>query len=147
MIIVDRQKELSEWIGKSTGGTYSTETGIFIGYEINNKISVVVACTDYNGCSCQFHIGIETIAPINFLKFCFQYGFEQLKVNKILTVVESSNVKSLRYSQKVGFKIECKIENAGKNNGDLYILSITKPDCRIMQQDWKPGFVTRTLRT
>lgn len=133
MIIFDRQDELSAWIADKTDGAYSIETGRFIGYQIGGKIAAVVACTDYNGASCQYHIAIDTIAPVPFLEFCFDYGFNQLGLNKILTVIDGNNDKSLRFSQKLGFEIAKEIEQAGKNGKSLYIMSMSREQCKFLK--------------
>ena len=88
MLVLDRQRELADWLGAITNGTYSPDTARLIGLELNGEISVVVACTDFNGTSCQYHIGIAKIAPVWFLKFCFNYGFNTLGLKRILTVVD-----------------------------------------------------------
>lgn len=133
MIIIDRQQELADFIGEKTGGTYTPITGRFIGLETAGRIVACVAYTDYNGKSVQMHVACETRFNMDFLVFCFDYAFNRLMINKALTVVDSTNQKSLRFSQKLGFEIAHTIKDAGKE-GDLYLLSMVRAQCKLLNK-------------
>lgn len=133
MIFVDRQKELAEYISKVTGGTYSTDTGQFIGLERNGKIAACVACTDCNGSSAQLHIGASDRLNIDFLCFCFEYVFYQLKLKRLATVVDSKNIKSLKFSANCGFQTDHIIKDAGVD-GDLHILTMYPYQCKLLNK-------------
>jgi hypothetical protein len=133
MIVVDQQKELATYISNVTGGTYSTDTGQFIGLERNGRLVACVACTDCNGSSAQLHIGISGRLDIDFLCFCFEYAFHQLKLKRIATVVDSSNTKSLKFSANCGFQTDHIIKDAGID-GDLHILTMYPHQCKLLNK-------------
>jgi hypothetical protein len=133
MIVVDRQKELASFQSNVTGGTYSTDTGQFIGLERNGRLVACVACTDCNGSSAQLHIGISERLDIDFLCFCFEYAFHQLKLKRIATVVDSSNTKSLKFSANCGFQTDHIIKDAGID-GDLHILTMYPHQCKLLNK-------------
>jgi RimJ/RimL family protein N-acetyltransferase len=56
----------------------------------------------------------------------------QLKVNKIIGVVDSTNLDALKFDRHIGFKDEAIIKDAGKH-GDLVILSMTKNNCKYLE--------------
>lgn len=130
MIIFDRQAELSQWIAEKTGGTYATLTSRFIGLELNGKITAVTAFTDYNGASIQMHVAINRITK-EYTHLCFDYVFNQLKVKKVIGLVESNNAKALRFDKHLGFIEEYVIKDAGRS-GDIHILSMTREQCRFI---------------
>lgn len=134
MIIMDRQEELSVFIHELTGGMYPLESCRFIGYTRKNKIISCVAATDYTGGSVGFHVASIGIMPLHYLKFCFEYAFNILKVNKILTTVSSENKKSLKFSLHLGFVIEHTIKQAGRIGNDLHILSLKKEQSYILNK-------------
>lgn len=137
MITLQPIEDLKDFISNKTGGTYSTETAAFIGWSVNGKLKAVVACTDYTGRSCQLHIAVDGFVRPYFYLFCFQYAFNQLGVNTILTTIDSTNIKSKRLSEHLGFKCVYTIQDAGKY-GDIYLMSMKRFECRIMSQAGDP---------
>jgi len=134
MIVIERQKEQAEFIAFVTGGTYSTETGRFIGLEKKGKLVAVCGYTDYNGNSVQMHIALNGRFTYEFLRFCFDYAFNQLNVKRVVTVVDSANKKSLKFSFNCGFQIEHIVKDAGVEE-DLYILSMYPFQCKLLNND------------
>ena len=62
----------------------------------------------------------------------FGYAFNQLKVKKIMGVVDSTNIKALQFDAHIGFVEEATIKDAGKH-GDLIILTMTRQQCRFLK--------------
>jgi hypothetical protein len=79
-----------------------------------------------------------------FLWVCFDYPFNQLRVNKILGLVDSTNVPAQRFDQNLGFVLEHSIKDAGKV-GDLLVYSMTRQQCRFLEMGEKYG--RKSLRT
>ena len=65
----------------------------------------------------------------SYLGFCFQYAFNQAKVNKILGFVGSKNLQARKFDEHLGFRLEASIEGA-HIDGDLLIYSMTRAQCR-----------------
>lgn len=135
MIIVckERQQELADYISEHAGGTYTVDAGYFFGLERNGKLAAVVAATDYKVRSIGFHIAATGMLSIEFLKYCFDYAFNFLGVNRIVTTVDSTNLKSMRFSERVGFILEHSIKDASRE-GDLNIMTMTRKQCYLLDK-------------
>ena len=132
MIIVDRQDDLGEWLSSKIGASYASGSYTCIGYEKNGTIMAVVAFENYNGSSMVCHLAIDRF-NIEWAMFCWDYIFNQLKIKKLIGVVDSSNQKALKLDLHFGFIEEYIIKDAGKD-GDLHILSMTKEQCKMLNK-------------
>lgn len=131
-IVSEPKNELGRWLCERTGGTYSGE-GQYIGLLENGQIIACVGFEDYNGASIRMHVAAEGKRWMtrDYLRFCFWYPFEQLKVKKIIGLVDSSNEQALRFDRNLGFQDEGLIKDAAPH-GDLHILTMTKAQCRFI---------------
>lgn len=81
--------------------------------------------------SVQIHVGgLGNWLNANFLFFAFDYPFNQLKVSKLLGLVDSSNVAAIRFDEHIGFHKEHTIAGAGRDGSDLIVYSMTRDQCR-----------------
>ena len=130
MIVTDRQEELGLWISKKIGVGYIKDKAVYIGWVINNVIKCVVSYESYAKRSIVAGIAAEnTRIPIEFIRYAFYYPFEQLKVNKIITIIQENNQKSLKIIKHMGFEEECRITDACES-GDLIIATVTRNRCK-----------------
>jgi RimJ/RimL family protein N-acetyltransferase len=136
MIVTDRQQELCDWLSNRIGGVFSIKNCMFIGLETGGKIVAVTGYSDYNGSSLQMHIGIDGKLNREFTTFCYRYPFEQLGIKKVVGVVDSGNKAALKFDLHSGFVVEHIIKDAGKNDGDVYILSMTKEQCKFLNHNF-----------
>jgi hypothetical protein len=65
----------------------------------------------------------------DMLWIIFDYPFVQLGVKKFIVTVPSSNLKSLEFCFKLGFKEETRVTDVF-TDGDLLVLSMRREDCR-----------------
>jgi hypothetical protein len=132
-IILDRHEELGKWFAERTASLFVQGQSVYIGLERDGVICAVVAFDGYKGKSICMHIAAEGKKWMSreYLWFCFFYPFEQLKVNKIIGIVESTNADAMRFDLHLGFVPECVIKDAAEN-GDLNILTMTKEQCRFL---------------
>jgi RimJ/RimL family protein N-acetyltransferase len=81
---------------------------VAIGVERNKKLIAGVAFESYNGANINMHVLSIDKNWINkeFLWMCFDYPFNQLKVNRITGVVAETNLAARRFDEHVGFKLE-----------------------------------------
>jgi len=116
-----RRPELGLW------ATIYKETGQFIGrcgllpWEIEEKQEVEIAYTlaqEYWG------QGLATEAAKSIL----QYGFEALKLRRMICLIDPENVASQRVAEKIGMRLEKKVDGIAGDNYPTLIFSITKPD-------------------
>lgn len=133
MIVFDAKK-VGPWVCQRTGGTW-TGDGSAIGYEKDGKLIAGVLYDQYNGRSACMHVasdGSRKWMTRDYLWICFDYPFNQLKLNKLLGLVDSTNEKALAFDKHLGFVEEAIIKDAGKH-GDLVILSMTRQQCRFLK--------------
>jgi hypothetical protein len=64
-----------------------------------------------------------------YLWYCFHYPFEELKVHKILGLVESDNLEAQKLDEHLGFTLEATLKSAAPK-GDLLIYSMTRDQCK-----------------
>ena len=137
MVITDRQGELGAWLCSRTGGEYIPGAGVYIGNERCGKIVAVAGYEDYNGASVRVHIAGEgNWLTRDFLWYGFYYPFEQMKVKKLIGIVASTNKKALKLDLNFGYVQEAIIKNAAPG-GDIYILTMTKDQCRFLKNQKK----------
>lgn len=131
MKIIDNDPErIGKWVAEKTNGTFSPQTGTAIGLERDGEIIAGVTYEHYMGGSVSCHIAAEHLTR-EFLWFVFYYPFEQLKVNKILAIVDDANVKAIKFDEHLGFQLEHIIEGAG-SSGSLRIYSMNKMQCKFL---------------
>lgn len=143
--IVSEPKDiLGRWLCERTAGTYTGE-GQYIGLLEDGQIIAVVGFEDYNGASIRMHVAAvgKRWMTREYLRFCFWYPFEQLKVKKIIGLVSSNNEQALRFDRHLGFVDEAVIKDAAPD-GDLHILTMNKEQCKFLAISGNPD--ERTLK-
>lgn len=133
MIVIG--EEVCRWVADKTDDTYYPNSGVGIGIEKEGRITAGVLFNGYCGQSIQIHVAKEPDAYINreWLFVLFDYAFRQLKVNKIIGIVDSTNTVALRFDKHIGFVQEHVIKGAGKY-GDMHILTMTRDQCRFLRK-------------
>jgi RimJ/RimL family protein N-acetyltransferase len=131
MIVTDSAR-VGPWVCQRTGGTWSPVDSVAVGLEKNGELVAGVTFDHFNGASLCMHVasdGSKRWLNREFLRFCFQYAFDQAKVKKVIGLVPSSNTQALRFDLHLGFSEEARIKDAHPE-GDLLILTMTRPQCR-----------------
>lgn len=132
MIVFDTPR-IGEWVCARTGGKFEASTSTAIGFETDGALTAGVLYDMFNGRSICMHVAIEKPVTREFTRTCFDYPFNQLKVHKVLGLVDSTNAAALRFDKHLGFVEEARIEGAGKT-GDLVILTMTRDQCRWIKE-------------
>lgn len=131
MIVTDASR-IGPWVCERTGGRYEPGCSAAIGWEEDGKLRAGVLYDQYNGQSICMHVasdGTRKWMTREYLAYSFWYPFVQLKVKKILGLVDSTNENAMSFDKALGFKVEHVIEDAGKT-GSLVILSMSPEDCK-----------------
>lgn len=83
------------------------------------------------GGSIHIHIAIDNPKYVSrrAIMDVFEYPFSQLGVKKVLGIVNSNNYAALSFDLRLGFHVETVISDA-YDMGDMYILSMTREQCR-----------------
>ncbi len=137
MIVFDAQR-IGQWVFDRTGGKYDATTSTAIGYEVDGALTVGVVYDMFNGRSVCMHVAAEKPVTRDFTRVCFDYPFNQLKVSKVLGLVDSTNDKAIRFDKHLGFVEEARVADAGRY-GDLLILSMTRQQCRWIKKEQHHG--------
>ena len=135
MIVIG--EEICQWVAWKTGGEYYKGSGQGIGW-IDEKEDELVAGASYdscNGSSC--HIAVAAVPGKRWLRreflwYMFYYPFEELKVNKLLSIVDSTNLDSIKFTEHLGAIRHTTIPKAGKNGCDMFIYVLDKQNCKFL---------------
>jgi Acetyltransferases, including N-acetylases of ribosomal proteins len=114
-----RHPELGLW------ATIYKETGKFIGrcgllpWEIDDKLEIEIA---YLLDKSFWHQGLATEAAQGILN----YGFEKLQLSRLICLIDPANIASQRVAERIGMKLERKVDGIAGDNFPTYIYSINK---------------------
>ena len=129
-IVVDHA--IGPWVCERTGGVYTPSDSIAMGRIQDGVLLGGVVFDHYNLASIAMHCaGDGAWITREFLRKAFAYPFDQLKVNKILGLVDSSNEAARRLDEHLGFVIEATVKDAAPH-GDLLIYSMTREQCKYL---------------
>jgi RimJ/RimL family protein N-acetyltransferase len=135
-VIVTDAARVGPWVCEKTGGVWSPSDATAIGLEKNGELVAGVVYDHFNGASICMHVasdGSKKWLNREYLRFCFQYAFDQAKVKKVIGIVPSSNEDALRFDLHLGFSEEARIKNAHPQ-GDLILLTMTRQQCRWIKE-------------
>ncbi len=124
-----------QWVTERTGGTYFEGSGQGIGLLRGDVLVAGVLFDAFNGRSVQMHVasdGTRAWMTRAYLAVCFDYPFNQLRVKKIVGLVDSENADAIRFDTALGFAHEATLTDAGRN-GDLLLLTMTRDQCRFLE--------------
>lgn len=130
-VIWDEPERIGQWVCARVGGRFDPSMATAIGLEKDGVLVAGVMFDNFNGRSISMHVAGEGghWMTREYARACFGYAFNQLKVNKVIGLVDSSNQAARRYDEHLGFQLEATITGAGKV-GDMLIFSMTPEQCR-----------------
>ena len=130
---------LGPWIAERTGGAYVPGDSQYLGLERNGRLVAVTQYSACNGASLTLHCAGEgNWLNREFLWTAFDYPFNQLGVNKLISPVESGNVKCRKFIENIGFTLEATLKNAAPS-GDLLLYTMERGDCPWLFLKRKPN--------
>ena len=131
-ILTGHDEVFGPWIMAQTGGHWLPGMGSTIGLwdDEVGPIAAALYC-NCNGASVAVHLAGVGKKWMNreYLWYCFHYPFEELKVNKLLGLVESTNAEAIRLNLHFGYTIEATLKDAAPK-GDLLVMTMTKDQCK-----------------
>ncbi len=130
MIVFDVER-IAPWVCARAGGTHFPGSCHAIGLERDGGLIAGVLYDQFNGRAVQMHVAAVGRHWLNrsYLRICFDYPFNQMKVQKVVGLVDSTNADALRFDQHLGFVEEARLIDAG-SKADLIILTMTRQQCR-----------------
>ena len=132
-IITQREDIFGPWMMERLGSEWFPGRGSIIGlWDDELQAPIAGAMFEgYNGASVIVHLTGLGKRWMNreYLWFCFCYPFEQLRVTKLIGVVESDNLDAQRLNTHFGYTLEATLKDAAPK-GDLLIYSMTRDQCK-----------------
>ena len=133
-IVWGEDERVGHWAAERMGGTFDKRSGNAIGLERDGQLIAGVIFDTWNVHSIAMHVAAVGPNWLNraYMRACFSYAFDQLKVHKVLGWVDSRNLKARRFDEHLGFVVEGVIKDAGRH-GDILIYSMTRQQCRTLE--------------
>jgi len=66
----------------------------------------------------------------DYLRYCFQYPFNEMGVKRVSGYVNASNTAARRLDEHLGFKPEATLTGAAPDGGDVILYAMWRKDCR-----------------
>ena len=150
-IIVDNAPHIfGPWFAEKMGIKWIAGQAQYIGLFDTDLNQPIASCMyeGFNGRSVRVHLATEGPNWLNreYLWFCFYYPFEQLKVTKLIALIESNNLKSVKWTKHCGYQLEATLKDAGQD-ADLLIYTMTKEQCKWLNLRNKNGQAHSTNST
>lgn len=118
------------WVYERAGGQYVPGCCTAIGRVKDGKLVAGVTYSEYNGASVVCGIAGEgRWANRGFLWLMFDYPFNQLKVKRITTFINPKNEVSQKFTLKLGFTLESKMQDAHPE-GDMWVTRMLRHECK-----------------
>jgi len=70
-----------------------------------------------------------------YLRYCFHYPFNEMKVQRLSGYVNASNANAIRLNEHLGYQREALLKGAAPDGGDVIIYVMRKQDCRFIDKD------------
>ena len=130
-VITGADHIIGPWVMEQTDGQWINGRGSTIGLLDDNAIVAGCVFSDCNGASIMLHCAGAGKSWLNreFLWYTFYYPFEELKVNKIISPVESTNSQCRKFIEHIGFSVEATLLDASPK-GDLLIYTMSRSACK-----------------
>jgi len=119
----ESQQELKEWIEDKNNSNYSNDR--YLGLTKNGIISACCAYEVY-GDTAFAHIATEALIPKCFLDVIFDYPFKQLKLNRIIALIDKDNKKASKLVEHMGFNLI--------DEDQIKVYEMKKEQCRFITQ-------------
>lgn len=136
------------WICKKLGTEWQPHGSHCLGMVENEEIVVGVLFNLYNEASICIHVAAapgKLWANREFLWYAFAYPFLQLRVNKVIGPVASTDKMVRRFDERLGFVLEATLKDAHPK-GDLCLYTMTRQQCRWLDPEEKVSYGLRKVK-
>lgn len=117
------------------------EDSVYIALVDGEKIRGVTVFTDYRGDSISLHGAgafVGWMTP-RYVRFVYDYIFNQLGCKRVGVMVRTDNIKAIVTDLKMGYKFEGCLRHADTDGSDLYIMGMTREECRWIRKGTMVG--------
>lgn len=134
-LCLDAEK-VGPWVCARAGGTWFSGKGRCIG-QIDDSGSLIagVLYEGWNGRNIVAHIAGEgkKWATRYYLGVIFDYPFNQANVDRVTLTIDDDNLESINLATRMGFVLECRLEQANPRGGDILIYRMFKDECKYLK--------------
>lgn len=123
-LIFDDKERVGTWVAERVKQLASWGDFYAMGAELNGELVSGVVYNNVGASNATCHIAVSkpTKTLSQLLDHAFVYAFEQLGLKRLTVFVESTNHKSLRIVNHIGFVQEGVMHQAGDDGQDVVIL-------------------------
>ena len=106
-----------------------------LGLERDGELVAGVLYEGFNGQNVWMHVagrpGSRWMTR-DYLRYCFSYPFEEMKVNRVSGYVNASNLEARRLDEHLGFETEAELKGAAPDGGDVILYVLWRAKCRFI---------------
>lgn len=127
-------EDVNQWVQFGAGQVNSQMESL--GQFKDGEIEAGVLYYYYNGVSIHASIFICPGKSITktFLKEIFVYPFNVIGIQKIVASVNSYNIPSINFLEKIGFTLEATITSTAMYGGDMLYYTMHKDNCKWVKE-------------
>ena len=135
VVILDQHERIFQWVyGRVASSPYVWGGHSAIGVESNGEIVAGAVYDHYTQQSIAIHFALDRPGRHHrvFLNWMFSYPFKQLKVKKLLAIVNADNLAVQKIMERLGFHLETRVAEVFLNDQDMLIYSMKEQDCKFL---------------
>ena len=136
-LIFDDKERVGTWVAERVKQLASWGDFYAMGAELNGELVSGVVYNNVGASNATCHIAVSkpTKTLSQLLDHAFVYAFDQLGLKRLTVFVESTNHKSLRIVNHIGFVQEGVMHQAGDDGQDVVILVLWPGNYRRGRKD------------
>lgn len=124
-------------IARASGSSFDPEVDYVLSLTRPQLLGGVIY-TNFTGRSVQMHMaGFEPGWPTPKFMWCiYSFPFDQLKVERVIGTVPSTNRRALKIDYQMGFQYVTKVPDVVPG-GDMIVLSMSRAECKYLKLGWR----------
>lgn len=125
------------WVQAQTPVIRAEDTAGVVAQDIITGDIVGAAVFDnWSARSAQAHFMIKSpmVLRHGFLQMALDYVFNKVGVNTLLGFVVGTNLKAIKFNERMGFKVVHTIDNGYAEGVDYVIMQMNKYECRLLPE-------------
>lgn len=107
-----------------------------LGLERDGELVAGVIYEGFNGRNVWMHVGSvpgRRWLVREYLRYCFEYPFNEMGVDRVSGYVESSNADARKFDEHLGFREEARLAGAAKDGSDVILYVMWRDECRFLK--------------
>lgn len=123
---------------KQNCGAELTEKAHVIGWVSEGELVICVGIDGWLGKTAQIHVAFASTwsyPPKQMLQAVFLHCFNHCKIETLLGVVNSNNVRALKFDERIGFREIARLPKQHEDGGDMVLLAMKQDECAYMNPE------------